>query len=265
MKYLTVGYRLPSFVSARLFGDRRRYGVVPQVDDPCWREWQKVSLTFYNTTQKRSVGKLVNDAGYRILRTVELEGKSVLEIGPGDIQHIYQWRGRPARYVIADVADEMLDRSAARLATQQVSAERALLAREGVSALPFASETFDVVLSFYSLEHLHPLHAAVSEVCRVLRPGGLLVGAIPTEGGLGWGLGRFLTSRRWLHKHTAINPEKIICWEHPNFAEHILDGLDQVMKRNELRFWPWRLRSIDLNLVVSFVYQNCRPEEPLRS
>ena len=64
------------------------------------------------------------------------------------------------------------------------------------------------------------------------------MGAIPAEGGLGWGLGRFLTSRRWLKYHTSIDPDKIICWEHPNFAEQVLAQMDQVFPKQKRQYWP---------------------------
>jgi len=95
----------------------------------------------------------------------------------------------------------------------------------------------------------------LEEFVRVLKPGGELVGAIPAEGGLGWGLGRFLTTRRWFKRHTQIDIDKIICWEHPNFADRILAELDTCLTRREISFWPLRVPSIDANLVVRFRYR----------
>ena len=133
--------------------------------------------------------------------------------------------------------------------------------RDGIHQLPFDDEQVDVVLSFYSLEHLHPLSTAVDEMIRVLRPGGALVGAIPAEGGLAWGFGRYLTSRRWLKRNTKIDPDKIICWEHPNFAEHVLQQLDNHLIRERLSFWPWKLPLVDVSLVISFVYRKAEVEQ----
>src|SRR6185369_7011708 len=53
------------------------------------------------------------------------------------------------------------------------------LARAYVERLPFADATFDVVSAFDVLEHLHEPDPALAEVRRVLRPGGVLVGATP--------------------------------------------------------------------------------------
>ena len=67
--------------------------------------------------------------------------------------------------------------------------------------------------------------------------------------------GRLITSRRWFKKNTRINPDKIICWEHPNFADQIIDELDQVFDRKTLVHWPLRWPPVlDVNLVLRFHY-----------
>jgi len=53
------------------------------------------------------------------------------------------------------------------------------LTRGLVETLPFADETFDVVSAFDVLEHLVEPEPALREICRVLRPGGALIGATP--------------------------------------------------------------------------------------
>jgi len=91
---------------------------------------------------------------------------------------------------------------------------------------------------------------------RVLKPGGILIGAIPAEGGIAWGGGRTLTSRRWFKRKTQINPDKIICWEHPNFADHIIIELDKLFQRKSLFYWPLPLLPLlDINLIIRFHYQ----------
>jgi SAM-dependent methyltransferase len=249
------GHRLPKPLASVLFGDRQQFGLVPQPEDACWQEWRRMDLNFYEDTQTRSVGAIVNHAGYEIMRQFNLSGKTLLEVGPGEIHHLQYWQGKPERYVIADIREEMLKRSSSILQQAGINYEASLVMPADAGRLPFPDETFDGIVTFYSLEHLYPLEGFLNEMFRVLKPNGALIGAIPCEGGLGWGLGRYVTSRRWFLKNTSINPDKIICWEHPNFAEQILNLLNSQMKRQALDFWPLKIPLIDLNLVSRFIYR----------
>ena len=246
MRYFTLGHRLPGFLRKPLFGDRDRFGLEVNLDDPDWNKWQNdIYQNFYNENQRRSIGSIVNDAGYEVMAHVDISGKSILEVGPGDIRHIAYWKGLPSKYVIADIQSEMLDRASAKLKSRGVVAERALVSRGEKGVLPFSDNEFDIIVSFYSLEHLYPFESYLAGMLRVLKQGGLLVGAIPNEGGLAWGCGRLLTSRRWFKNHTTINPDKIICWEHPNFSEYLLSTLDYRMERRHQSFWPLLVPSMD--------------------
>jgi SAM-dependent methyltransferase len=51
--------------------------------------------------------------------------------------------------------------------------------------LPFATGTFDVVVSNDVLEHVADVDTALAEIARVLRPEGRFVGFVPLEGGPG--------------------------------------------------------------------------------
>lgn len=253
MQYVTIGHRLPHALSAPLFGDRKRWGCQIDYNDPIWQEWEKTYLHFYTTTQKSGIGDHVNHAGYQVMRHIDLTGKRVLEIGPGDISHIAYWHGMPQEYVIADIQQIMLERSSAILKTHDIPHAAVRLQRDH-DRLPFDSGRFDVVISFYSLEHIESLAALLTEIQRILGTGGMLIGAIPAEGGLAWGIGRLITSRRWLKANTGIDPDKLICWEHLNFADHILQALDRHFSRIKLSFWPFPVPLLDPNLVVRFIY-----------
>lgn len=213
-------------------------------------------MRFYEETQKqeKTIGRTVNDAGYRILKSIDFSGKRILEIGPGSLPHWEFFSSSPAFFTLADIRQQMLDLSSEKLTNAGVPHASVLLKGDQGHRLPFEDNEFDVILSFYSLEHLYPLEPYIGEMVRCLKPDGVLAGAIPNEGGLGWGLGRFLTTRRWLHKNTNVNPDKLICWEHPNFAETILSCLDSHLNRQTLEYYPLRVPLIDINLVTRFIY-----------
>ncbi|HSW50376.1 MAG TPA: class I SAM-dependent methyltransferase [Bryobacteraceae bacterium] len=50
-----------------------------------------------------------------------------------------------------------------------------------LAVLPFAAESFDACLNIVTLEHVPEPRAALGEMCRVLKPGGRLLLAVPHE------------------------------------------------------------------------------------
>lgn len=254
MEKLLARHILPSRLAALFWGDRDKWGLQYNEQDTCWQNWQKTYLDFYHANQRKGIGTKVNDAGYKVMAWLNLCGKSVLEIGPGDIRHVPFWDEKPEQYLIADVQQEMLDKAATTLDAENVSTRCLLMQRS--QKLPLTDSSVDIIVSFYSLEHIYPLAPYLFELKRILKPGGILAGAIPAEGGLAWGGGRMLTSRRWLKKNTTINPDKIICWEHPNFADQILSALDKILIRKRVKYWPIPfLPHPDFNLIIRFVYK----------
>tara|TARA_R110000850_G_scaffold125586_14_gene244059 strand:- start:97 stop:870 length:774 start_codon:yes stop_codon:yes gene_type:complete len=249
--YPTLERFLPRFLHKRLFGDRKRWGGEVDANDPDWKAWLDAYVYFYDENQKKGVGKRVNDAGYAILRQVDLNGKRVLEIGPGKLPHAAFWSGRPSHFTVADIHAEFLTASVEILSRMGVPADAV---QSSADRLTLLDAQFDIVISFYSLEHIVQLDAFVDEIRRVLRPGGLLVGGIPCEGGFVWGLGRYLTSRRYVRKFLKFDYDKIICWEHPNFAKRVLATLDAKFTPRTQEYWPLKLPLLDLNLICRFVY-----------
>jgi ubiquinone/menaquinone biosynthesis C-methylase UbiE len=96
-----------------------------------------------------------------------LAGKRVLDAGCG--------KGRFARILHEGTA-------AAEIWGLDISPEMLKFMPEGIcraagsmTALPFPSEAFDFVYATESLEHAVEIEKAVSELCRVLKPGGRIV------------------------------------------------------------------------------------------
>ncbi|WP_449257002.1 class I SAM-dependent methyltransferase [Bosea sp. (in: a-proteobacteria)] len=258
LHYLRLAKCLPRSIQAALFGDRLRHGPVANPDDEDWQRWRKLDLQFYDENQRDSAGAVVNAAGYRIMRKVPIAGLNVLEIGPGSLDHIAYWTGKPVQFIAVDINEGFLQRAVERLEAQAIPYRTLVNDSGGDGRIPVDDASIDLVLSFYSLEHLHPLEGYLSEIVRILKPGGMLAGAIPCEGGIGWGLGRYLTTRRWLLRHGIPDPGKIIAWEHPNFADHILTAVENKLRFGNLQFWPFRVRIIDFNLVATFTAVKAR-------
>jgi SAM-dependent methyltransferase len=254
MYYWSISKKLmPRSLFSWLFGNRREFGSIPIQNDSDWMAWEKVASTFYEGSQKKGIGNIVNNAGYKILRTTNLKSKDVLEIGPGSLGHQKYWNFKPKSFVIIDVDPSMGLLAAEQLQLIDIQPTIQIVSRN--SLLPLKDNSIDVVISFYSLEHVLELDRYLEDVRRVLRPGGTLIGAIPAEGGLAWGFGRMITTLRWLKKSHGLNLNKIICWEHPNFANEVIKSLDKHFHRIELKAWPLQvIPLIDLNLIIKFSY-----------
>jgi demethylmenaquinone methyltransferase/2-methoxy-6-polyprenyl-1,4-benzoquinol methylase len=92
-----------------------------------------------------------------------------LACGTGDIA--FALAGRGAQVTGLDITYRML-----QLATQKRSAGSPVAFLAGdMTALPFAGGSFDVVTTGYGLRNVPRLDVALSEIHRVLRPGGLLL------------------------------------------------------------------------------------------
>ena len=147
--------------------------------------------------------------------TIALEEPAVRELlddlPPGTILDAACGTGRYAAYMSAagrevvgiDGSEAMLERARAKLPDLD-------LRRGELTALPFADGTFAGVVCALALSHLPEIEAAISELGRVLQPGGRLVISNPhpfATGVLGWravfrdGQGRRSTISEYPHLH----------------------------------------------------------------
>ncbi len=111
------------------------------------------------------------------------DGSAVLDIPSGGGVALRGARpGQDVRYVAADIAPAMLERTRAEARRRGIEVE---LCEADVGALPFADATFDLVVSFTGLHCFPDPAGAVAELARVLKPGGRLTGsAFLTDSGL---------------------------------------------------------------------------------
>ena len=100
-------------------------------------------------------------------------GKTVLDIACGTGYGIGLMQTKAAFVAGVDV-----DAEAAADAVNECAENAAVLLGNGLG-LPFVDESFDIVTSFETLEHLHERTAFLAELNRVLRPGGLLLLSTP--------------------------------------------------------------------------------------
>ncbi len=109
-----------------------------------------------------------------VMRGTQLSG-DVLELGSGSGAMAMGLLVRyPAvRLTATDVDPAMLEAAERRLAH---FGDRIELREADATDLPFDDGSFDVVVSFIMLHHVIEWEAALGEIARVLRPGGLFAG-----------------------------------------------------------------------------------------
>jgi len=101
----------------------------------------------------------------------EVEG-DVLEIGFGTGLNLEHYSSQVRRIVAVDPGEGMNRLARKRTAQSRIEVDMRMQSAEG---LPFEQETFDWVVSTWTLCSISEVGQAVSEVYRVLRPGGQFV------------------------------------------------------------------------------------------
>ena len=244
---------LPHAINKRLFGDRKKFGNKFCETDKDWELWLKFYEEFYLFLQKTGSGSMINNWGYKVLKKLDLTQKNILEIGPGNLPHLSFWNGVPRKYIVVDADQNFLEIAEDKLQSLGIDVESHLVKRTEFAEI--SDESLDIILTFYSLEHIYDLQGLLEFFMLKLKQDGILVGAIPNEGGFAWGAGRFLTTRRFVHKNSKINYDKIICWEHVNFCDQILKKIDQAgFNFIEKDGYPFsKFLPLDLNLISTFI------------
>ena len=112
-------------------------------------------------------------------------GALVLDAGAGFGRHAFELARRGYRTVAVDRAVEEVAATQATLAamaeTGEVEDKHVVgVLRGDATALPFADESFDAVITSEVLEHIQDDMGALAELRRVLRSGGVLAVTVPT-------------------------------------------------------------------------------------
>lgn len=111
-------------------------------------------------------------------------GDRVLDVGSGFGRHVYECARRGARVVALDYeTDEVVqtrDTLAAMVETDEIGSRELIgVLRGDARCLPFPDATFDAVITSEVLEHIQDDVSAISEMVRVLKPGGRFAATVP--------------------------------------------------------------------------------------
>ena len=108
-----------------------------------------------------------------------------LDAGAGFGRHAFEAARRGARVVALDYADAETTATRATFAAMafagEINGDRLVgVLRGDATRLPFRDGAFDCIITSEVLEHIHNDTQALSELARVLRPGGTLAATVPS-------------------------------------------------------------------------------------
>lgn len=101
---------------------------------------------------------------------------AVIEVGSGEGYGTNLLSERAARVVGLDI-----DRATVEHASKKYASEKVRFALYDGSAIPFPDSTFDLAVSFQVIEHIRDDAGHVAEICRILKPDGILVLTTPNR------------------------------------------------------------------------------------
>ncbi|MCA8916589.1 MAG: class I SAM-dependent methyltransferase [Planctomycetes bacterium] len=104
-----------------------------------------------------------------------LAGKRVLEVGANRGYGLKIFKPHASLLVGAELSERL-----ARIAHAETDVP---VVRANGEHLPFADQSFDVIVSFQVIEHVWDTHAFVAEIARILAPGGVFIVTTPYRPG----------------------------------------------------------------------------------
>ena len=155
-----------------------------------------------------------------------------LEIGAGLGEHISYENLDEQEYHCIELRPAMAD--AIRAKFPRVNVVTGDCQRRG----PFEDAYFDRVLAVHVLEHLPNLPAAIDEVRRVLKPGGLFSIVIPCDPGLAYAVARKISAERLFKRRYRMPYDWFIRREHINSPAEILSVLRDGFTKLHRAYFP---------------------------
>ena len=158
------------------------------------------------------------------------QGSSVLELGAGTLNHLpYEPRDTGSTYDIVEPRSFLYESANARDAVSNIYSNAFEIVPEA---------RYSRIISIATLEHVQDLPHLVALTGLLLAPGGVFSNAIPSEGGLLWGLSWRLTTGLAYKINTGYSYRNIMRHEHLSTCEEIIAIIGHFYRQVEVTRFP---------------------------
>ena len=114
---------------------------------------------------------------------------------------------------------------------------------------PWPDSSFDRIIAIHILEHLKNLPAALFEIKRLLRPGGILDIVIPCDGELAYSIARKISAERVFRKNFKMDYTPIIRNEHVSQYKELRQCILKYFELEKSSMFPFPIPVAAINLV----------------
>ena len=169
-----------------------------------------------------------------------------LEIGAGIGAHITYEDLKAQEYYALEIRQDFVDQIKAKFPNVIP------VCGDIQQGLDFPDHYFDRILAIHVLEHLPNLPAALTEIKRLLKPGGYCEFILPCEGSLAYSLAREISAKRLFKKrYPGVSYDIFIKSEHVNTYADVAGELRKSgLLAERMVYFPFPLPLIFCNLAV---------------
>jgi len=208
--------------------------------DTAHLEWQKR----WQTEEGRADWLVAEPDVAALVEEMAKDGpKTALDLGCGVGRHALAFARAGFKTHALDLADAGLAELGASAKAEGLDVETHL---GPMNALPFDDDSFDYVLSFNVIYHGDPdiVRQCISEIMRVLKPGGIYQGTMLSKRNVNYGKGREIAPDTWVndsdddkaHPHFYCNAKELVA---------LYDGFELRSLQDKLHkkpgSWHWHL------------------------
>ena len=174
----------------------------------------------------------------------KIKKDKVLEIGPGTHPHIEYLKHDFEEYYVVDRIKELSN-------FFEKNDKIKFIHHEG-DDLPFENDYFDRIIISHCLEHITDPERTLKEIHSKLKKGGTLTIGLPTDPGLMWRMGKFISANFLINKNYNFTKEDYYYFTAKDHVNSIFSLIPIIKKNfskiNYERYEPFRIPMVDLNL-----------------